>query len=69
MTSTIVASTIVASTIVASTIVASTIVALTIVVSTSVASTREVLLISFKNIHDYESKTEQLKVIMCLLND
>jgi superfamily II DNA helicase RecQ len=26
-------------------------------------------LIKFKNIHDYESKTEQLKIIMCLLND
>jgi hypothetical protein len=47
----------------------SNIISSTSVVSTSVRSLRKVLLIKLKNIHNYESKTKQLKIIMCLLND
>jgi hypothetical protein len=49
------------------------VVSLDVVVSldaaSSVASTREKLMTRLKNIHDYESKAEQLKIIICLLNE
>jgi hypothetical protein len=38
-------------------------------VASNVASTKEKLMIRLKNIHDYESKAEQLKIIICLLNE
>jgi hypothetical protein len=38
-------------------------------VASSVASTRKKLMTRLKNIHDYESKAEQLKIIICLLNE
>jgi hypothetical protein len=38
-------------------------------VASNVASTRKKLMIKLKNIHDYESKAEQLKIIICLLNE
>jgi hypothetical protein len=38
-------------------------------VASSVASTKEKLMIRLKNIHDYESKAKQLKIIICLLNE
>jgi superfamily II DNA helicase RecQ len=37
-------------------------------VASNVASTRKKLMIKLKNIHNYESKAEQLKIIICLLN-
>ncbi len=38
-------------------------------VASSVVSTKKKLMIKLKNIHDYESKAEQLKIIICLLNE
>jgi superfamily II DNA helicase RecQ len=38
-------------------------------VSSSVVWTSEKLIMKLKNIHDYESKSRQLKIIMCVLND
>jgi hypothetical protein len=38
-------------------------------VASNVASTKEKLMIKLKNIHDYESKAKQLKIIICLLNE
>jgi hypothetical protein len=38
-------------------------------VSSNVASSKEKLIMKLKNIHDYESKSEQLKIVICLLND
>jgi superfamily II DNA helicase RecQ len=38
-------------------------------VASNVASTKKKLMIKLKNIHDYESKAEQLKIIICLLNE
>jgi hypothetical protein len=36
-------------------------------VASNVALTKEKLMIKLKNIHDYESKAKQLKIIICLL--
>jgi hypothetical protein len=38
-------------------------------VASNVASTKKKLMIRLKNIHDYESKAKQLKIIICLLNE
>jgi hypothetical protein len=38
-------------------------------VSSRVVWINEKLIMKLKNIHDYESKSEQLKIIMCVLND
>jgi superfamily II DNA helicase RecQ len=38
-------------------------------VSSRVVWTNEELIMKLKNIHDYKSKSEQLKIIMCVLND
>jgi superfamily II DNA helicase RecQ len=38
-------------------------------VSSNVASSKKKLIMKLKNIHDYKSKSRQLKMIICLLND
>ncbi len=38
-------------------------------VSSNIVCTSEKLIMKLKNIHDYESKSKQLKIIMCVLND
>jgi hypothetical protein len=38
-------------------------------VSSRVVWTNEELIMKLKNIHDYKSKSRQLKIIMCVLND
>jgi hypothetical protein len=38
-------------------------------VSSNVASSKKELIMKLKNIHDYESKSEQLKIVICILND
>ncbi len=38
-------------------------------VTSIIMSSRKELIMKLKNIHDYESKSEQLKVVVCLSND
>ncbi len=38
-------------------------------VSSNVASSKKELIMKLKNIHDYESKSKQLKIVICILND